>query len=66
VNPWEGQPLTQEFAETQVNYTVLPSLPFDYWTVLNPEAEAAFTGQKSAEDALNTAADIINQRLEQE
>jgi ABC-type glycerol-3-phosphate transport system substrate-binding protein len=65
VNPWEGQPKTQEFAETQKNYMVLPSMPFDYWTILNPEAEAAFSGQKSAEDALNTAAQIINERLAQ-
>ncbi|MEZ4500926.1 MAG: sugar ABC transporter substrate-binding protein [Thermomicrobiales bacterium] len=65
VNPWEGQPKTQEFAATQKNYMVLPSMPFDYWTILNPEAEAAFSGQKSAEDALNTAAQIINERLAQ-
>lgn len=63
VNPWEGQPKTEEFVATQKNWMVLPAMPFDYWTILNPEAEAAFSGQKSAEDALNTAADIINQRL---
>jgi multiple sugar transport system substrate-binding protein len=65
VNPWEGQPKTEEFVATQKNWMVLPSMSFDYWTILNPEAIAAFSGQKSAEDALNTAAQIINERLAQ-
>ena len=65
VDPFADQPLVSAFAKTQKNYTLLPSMPFDYWTILNPEAIAAFSGQKSAEDALNTAAQVINDRLAQ-
>lgn len=65
IDPFADQPLVSAFAKTQKNYTVLPSMPFDYWTILNPEAIAAFSGQKSAEDALNTAAQVINDRLAQ-
>ena len=63
VDPFADQPLLSEFAKTQKNYTLLPTMPFDYWTILNPEAIAAFSGQQSAEDALNNAAQIINDRL---
>ena len=65
IDPFVDQPLVSAFAKTQKNYTLLPSMPFDYWTILNPEAMAAFSGQKSAEDALNTAAQTINDRLSQ-
>lgn len=63
VDPFADQPLLSEFAKTQKNYTLLPTMPFDYWTILNPEVIAAFSGQQSAEDALNNAAQIINDRL---
>jgi multiple sugar transport system substrate-binding protein len=64
INPFQGDKLMEEFAKTQKGYMRLPTLPFDYWGMLMPEIEAALLGQKSAEDALDTAAKRINDKLE--
>lgn len=64
INPFEGDPVMEGFAETQRNYMRLPGIPFDYWGIFMPEVEAALNGQKSAEDALETTARRINERLQ--
>lgn len=63
INPFEGDALTEAFAETQKNYMRLPALPFDYWTIVMPEIEAALNGQQSAADALDISAQRINDRI---
>ena len=63
INPFEGDELSTAFAETQRNYMRLPALPFDYWGIIMPEIEAALNGQTSAEDALTTSAERINERI---
>ncbi len=63
INPFEGDELSTAFAETQRNYMRLPALPFDYWSIVMPEIEAALNGQTSAEDALTDSAERINERI---
>ncbi len=65
VNPFAGDALSEAFAATQKNYMRLPALPFDYWTIVMPEIEAALNGQQSAADALDVAAKRINDRIEE-
>jgi multiple sugar transport system substrate-binding protein len=64
INPFAGDALMEAFAATQRNYMRLPALAFDYWGIFMPEVEAALNGQKSAEDALRTTAQRINERLQ--
>jgi multiple sugar transport system substrate-binding protein len=66
INPFEGEPLMEAFAATQRNYMRFPALPFDYWGIFMPEVEAALNGQKSAEDALMTTAERVNERIQGE
>jgi ABC-type glycerol-3-phosphate transport system substrate-binding protein len=66
INPFAGDALMEAFAATQRNFMRLPVLPFDYWGVFMAEAEAALIGQKSAEDALVTTAERINERIKGE
>jgi multiple sugar transport system substrate-binding protein len=63
INPFEGEPLMEAFAETQRNYMRFPALAFDFWGIFMPEVEAALNGQKSAEDALMTTAERVNERI---
>jgi len=66
INPFEGEPLMEAFAKTQRNYMRFPALAFDYWVIFMPEVEAALNGQKSAEDALMTTAERVNERIKGE
>lgn len=66
INPFEGEPLMEAFAETQRNYMRFPGFPFAFWDMFMPEVEAALNGQKSAEDALMTTAELINERIKGE
>ena len=50
----------QAVAETQRNYTRLPLLPFDFWQIFMAESEAALSGGKSSQEALDDAATQIN------
>ena len=63
INPFDGEPLMEAFAETQRNYMRFPALAFDFWGIFMPEVEAALNGQKSAEDALMTTAERVNERI---
>ncbi len=60
IKPYADDPVMQAFAETQRNYMRLPLLPFDYWPIFMSEAEAALSGQKTAQAALDDTAKQIN------
>jgi len=63
VSPFKGDTMMEGFAKTQKGYARFPVLPFDFWSPLMSECEAALTGQKSAQDALNDAAARLNELL---
>jgi ABC-type glycerol-3-phosphate transport system substrate-binding protein len=63
IDPFAGDKLMQSFSKAQGQYTRLPALPFDFWQMAMPEAEGALNGQKSAREALDTAAKKINDKI---
>jgi len=64
ISPFAGDPIMEGFARTQRNYMRFPVLPFDFWGILMPELEAALTGQRGAQEALDTAARRINDQIQ--
>jgi ABC-type glycerol-3-phosphate transport system substrate-binding protein len=62
---FENDPLEQAFVRADTRFGPQPVLPFDFWSMLMPQCEAALSGQTSAKDALDTAAQMINQRIQQ-
>jgi ABC-type glycerol-3-phosphate transport system substrate-binding protein len=65
INPFEGDPVMEGFAATQRNYMRFPALAFGFWPLLMAEVAAALNGQVSAQDALDTAAKRINDRIKE-
>ena len=66
VHPFAGDALMEGFATTQKGYMRNPNLPFDYWSIMMSESEAALVGMKSAQEALDAAAERINELLEEQ
>ncbi len=66
INPFKDDKYMTAFAATQKGYMAAPILPFDYWSIILSESEAALTGQKSSKDALDAAAKRVNELLAQQ
>jgi ABC-type glycerol-3-phosphate transport system substrate-binding protein len=63
VHPFPANSILGKFAPTQSNYWPEPLLSISWNTVLDPEVERAISGQVSTQQALQTAAQQINQEL---
>jgi ABC-type glycerol-3-phosphate transport system substrate-binding protein len=63
INPFKGDAVMEAFAKTQRNYMRFPALAFAFWPLFMAECGAALNGQESAKDALDTAAQRINDRI---
>ena len=63
INPFEGEPLMEAFAKTQRITCASRDFPSTTGACSCPRWKAALIGQKSAEDALMTTAELVNERI---
>jgi ABC-type glycerol-3-phosphate transport system substrate-binding protein len=63
-NPYAPGTQMYTFLRAQGVPMPLPQLPFDFWTISMPLVEQAISGQLSVKQALTTAAEEINSRIQ--